>query len=475
MLHVAADHITLDLHAKRYVAVGNVTVVPSDAAAPAAARVPVRGDIFGEDIDAQRGLLVSLDAPPTRRVTQGGAFRDETVGLPAGEPLALPDFGEEAPFASAVRAVAHLGADVRLTNAKVLVPGSKSIPLPSYVYTYSSDPGYAVNNLNASEDLPVYVGSTRDSVQGIHFYYRPDVKVALGFDERIVDGPKAYLLGSLAPVIGRSKALNLTWQEQINGHAQQSVAANTLQDFGTFYSYDVRDGIHHSYLEFNANAAPQQNWNGVFAWQGYNQTIARRGPLSHLFFFLRSEYGFLHTPLESGFSPFPSTIVLPQLVQHVAGEAYLATQPLALGPSTTAYASADDRFTHDTLPHLQSTQIYSLTLSQRANRLVTLNASVADQPIHDGYPTLNASFATHIDTESATFSYNHERYFALTVSGTHGTASTQLPAGFIVTPWSLFADVRFRVAPTLSLEFSRSYFFGFEGQRFGAIGFQIFP
>jgi len=166
---------------------------------------------------------------------------------------------------------------------------------------------------------------------------------------------------------------------------------------------------------------------------------------------------------------------LPQNIYHLTGEAYLATKPLALGPETTTYASADARYIHDSLPHNLSAQTFALTLNQRMNRYVTLGASISDTPIEDGYPYLDAVYASRFDTESATFSYNHTGLFQLLLTGTHATASTQLPAGVTATPWSTSADVRFRVLPTLSIELGRSYYFGFEGQRFGTWTFQIFP
>jgi len=50
-----------------------------------------------------------------------------------------------------------------------------------------------------------------------------------------------------------------------------------------------------------------------------------------------------------------------------------------------------------------------------------------------------------------------------------------VPAGIGAQPWFTSLDVRFRVNSTLSLDLSRSYGFGFEGQRFGQLGVQIFP
>ena len=474
VLHVVADHISVDLRAKRYLAIGNVVVTPSTE--PASGVISATGDVFGDDLSAHRGLLVALTPEPTRRLVEGGTIEGEpTAGVPLGEPLSLPDFGGEAAFATATRAVAHVGADVRLSNVMVLLPGARSAPLPSYVYTYSSDSGYVTSNLvGASEDVPWYFGSTRNSVQGLHFIYRPQSGFGFGVDERIVNGPKGYALASLTPFFGQAKALNLTWQDQINGHTSQTLTSTTIEGFGTTNSYDVRDGIHRSYLEFTGSQY-HQNVGALFAWQSYDEALAHAGAFSHLSFHLRSEVGTVHTPLTIGYSPFPSDIYLAQWVPHIGFEAYVATQPLAVTRTTTLYASADDRFYHDTLPHLQSVQVYAMNLTQRVNTFVTLGAGISDTPIHDGYPTLNASYASHFDTESASFSYTHNNFFYLTLSGQHSTGSTQLPTGVFVTPWSVSADTRFRVNRYLSLEVGRSYFFGFEGLRFGTWSLQIFP
>jgi hypothetical protein len=470
VLHVSATHITLDLKAKRYLAIGDV-VVQSVANSSSA-----HGDIFGEDFDAHRGLLVSLDEPPVRHVVQGGDIGGEPSATgPQEQPLLVPDFTGETPFATATRAVAHVGADVRLTDAKVALPGARSLPLPSYVYTYSPDPGYAVSNLTgASEDVPLYFGSTRDSVQGIHFIYRPDVKFALGFDQRIVDTPNGYALASISPIFGNQKTFNFTWQDRINAHTQQSLTSTSIQGLGTINSYDVRDGIHRSFLELNGSQF-HQSLGALLAWQSYDQAMAHQGVFSNLLFHLRSEIGTTHTPLTPGFSPFPPDIFLPQWYAHVGFEGYIATKPLVLGPETTLVASADDRFTHDTLPHLQNFQTEALTLTQRVNRLITVSGSIIDSPIHDWYPTLNAGYASRFTSESATFQYNHGNVFSLFLTGSHATGSTQLPGGVLVTPWVTGADVRFRVNRALSIELGRSYYFGFLGQRFSSLTFQLFP
>ena len=71
--------------------------------------------------------------------------------------------------------------------------------------------------------------------------------------------------------------------------------------------------------------------------------------------------------------------------------------------------------------------------------------------------------------------YDNGDPFALNLFAIHSTATTDNPNGAFAIPWSLFGTVRFRVSRSLSLQLSRSYFFGYNGQRFGALGLQILP
>ena len=84
-------------------------------------------------------------------------------------------------------------------------------------------------------------------------------------------------------------------------------------------------------------------------------------------------------------------------------------------------------------------------------------------------------YRTIFNSQQAAVFYSNASSFALRLNATHDTAFTENPNGFIVEPWSLGADIRFRVSRSLSLDVSRSYFFGFEGRRFGTYGIQIFP
>lgn len=470
---VTADRIIVDLRANRYVAAGTVTVQGAQLA---------HGDAMGMDLLTHRGVLISsgtvtqklyLDGSSVspvqnREIPQPGAL------TPPPNPLSLPDLEGEQPYAVAPSAVAHLGADVRLRHVRVLVPGGQTVPLPSYVYTFSTDTGYVVSNVNTgAEDLPIYFGSTPNSIQGAHFFYNPLVKLGIGFDDHIVFGQRAYDLISLSPVNGPTKTVNVTWQQHINDHASQTFFSSTTTGIGTSDNYDLRNSIHRSFLELTASQF-RGDHGSTLAWQSYDQSI---GPAasSSVYFHLRSEYGYDHVPEAFSFPPFAADAVLPTTVFHKALEGYIASQPWRLGPSSTLGPSIDLRGETDTLPHRQTSAAYILTLQHRWTRNVLTTVSGSETPVFDRYPSVGTGYHTHFSEQTVQLYYDRGDAFSLFLTGVHGAARSDNPSPPSLPPWTLAADVRFRVTPSLSLDLSRSYFFGFNGQRFGSFGFQILP
>lgn len=459
-LHVSADRIILDLSANRYVAAGNVQV-RSARDAPVA-----QGAALGLDLASHKGTLVALEPSPAAYSIEG------TTASPAApapqrteqEPLALPDLGTELPFAQAERAVAHLGADVRLSSAHVLVPGGKDVPIPSYVYMFSSDPGYAASNIaNGGEEVPIYYGSTRSSIDGAHFEYNAVTKVGLGLDHRIVDGNKAYDLFSVSPLNGPRKNANFTWQEQINAHTSQTLSASSSSFTGSSWNYSVSDGVHRSYVQLFGNTAPSFN-SATLVWQGQYEPLGS-GRLVDLFdFHLRSEYGRSQQYIGGAVPLF-------NIAFHTAVEGGIQSTSITLGPSTSLSLASDWRGIADNSPNRQFATDYSAQLQHRWNHLVT--TTLSDDEFH-----IFSSSDFSQQNENRLFaqvSYDHGNALAFTLGLQHQNGASTPDIGPFVQPWSASLDVRFRVSPSLSLDLNRSYGFGYLGQRFSSLGFQIFP
>jgi hypothetical protein len=493
VLHVSADRIVVDLRSNRYVAAGDVVVTQAHGTLP-----PVSGAAMSVDLTTHRGLFVSL-APTVVRTAVDGSRVDEQLdpaSLPA-QPLALPDVSGELPFALTPRAVAHLDADVRLERTTVLVPGGRPVSLPSYVYTFASDPGYNTSNINTNgEDVPITFGSTRDSIQSAHFFYDPVVKLGAGISENIVDGQRAYVLASLAPLNGPRHNGALTWSDDVNDHTVQTYSASASTGFGAAQGYDVRDSIHRSYLELSA-----QTFSGFgqrsshLGWQSYDQQLGPRGLGSLLYFHLRSEWGVGYSATQSEVDPFelppppcpnppcpkpPKSLLLPRSIWHTALELYTTTSAFSVGPGSSVTLSADYRDLHETLAHTQFAETYSASLAHIWNSFVSTSVSENLQPTRDGYPNPfpgmpGAGYRTVFNDQQFAVFYTVPNAFALDLNAVHQTAGSDSPNGAIAQPWGVSALVRFRLTRSLSLQLSRSYGFGFEGQRFGAFGVQIFP
>ena len=478
VLHVSADRIIVDLRTNRYLAAGNVTAAPAFGTG-----ATVSGAAMSVDLTTHRGLFVALE-PTVSRTDVDGARVDlpfDAASLPP-DPLALPDVGGESPFAVAPRAVAHLGADVRLQRARVLVPGGREVGLPSYVYTFSSDQGYNVTNIaDSGEDVPITFGSTRNSIQGAHLAYDQLVKVSLGIDEHIVDGQRSYVIASVAPLNGPRHIGNFLWVDDVNAHTTQTYSAGVVNGFGVSHSYDLLDSAHRSYFDLSAQTFEGTGQRSTrLGWQGYDQQVSSTGLGSLLYFHLRSEYGLGYTATPFVSAPFPPDVVLPRSVWHTGLELYTTTSAFAVAPGSSVTLSADYKSLHETLPHTQFAATYSASLSHIFSNQLSTSISETLEPIHDGYPDPGdglpaAGYRTVFDSQQAALFYSNASAFALRLNATHDSAGTDNPSGVGVEPWSLGADVRFRVSRSLSLDVSRSYFFGFEGRRFGTYGIQIFP
>ena len=139
------------------------------------------------------------------------------------------------------------------------------------------------------------------------------------------------------------------------------------------------------------------------------------------------------------------------------------------------YGSADLRDETDTLPHRQVSQVYRLTLYTRWTKTITTNFSDSAAPLFDDYPSVNTIYHSRFNEQTLAVNYDNGDPFALLLTGFHTTAVTDNPAGESVTPWQVSASLRFRATRSLSIEVTRSYFFGFNGERFSGLGVQILP
>lgn len=473
VLHVSADRIVLDLTANRFVAAGDVRVASASNATPVAS-----GAALGVDLQTERGTLIALAPSPISYAVTGPTITAVTpppaTSTPApspsampsarpSEPFALADLEGELPFARAASATAHLGADVRLTSARVIVPGGRDVALPSYVYTFSSDVGYAQSNVpGSSEDVPIYFGSTRDSVSGAHFTYDPVTKIGFGLDHRIVDGERAYDLFAASPLNGPTKDASFTWHEQINDRATQTLNGFTGGGIGSIWSYDATDSIHRSYLGLSGANTLAGNFENV-SWQGAYEPLGAGWAGDTFKFHLATGYGRAQSYVAGQLPVYDTTY-----------ETLVEAPSLELSPSSSLSLQADWRQLFDDQPHRQFGAFYTATLQHRWNRFLSTQLSDTENPIADDFLAFGVGTRLYVSRQTGSIDYANVEPFEVRLDITHQAAFAVNSFAF-VQPWSASADIRFRVNASLSLDLSRSYGFGFDGSRFGTLGFQILP
>lgn len=484
VLHVTADHIVVDLDHDRYVAAGDVRV---SAAATGGAQTGA-GVALGIDLSSHDGTLVTIDPAPASFAVTGPLVEPATIPepeltppsaepsvtsetgapsqsgtTPAPEPLALVDLEGEAPFASAAVATAHLGADVRLGSARVAVPGGRDVYLPSFVYTFSPEVGYSQSNVSgSSEDIPIYFGSTRDSITGAHFTYNAATKVGVGLDHRVVDGDRAYDLFSVSPLYGPARDAEFTWHEQVNDHASQTLDGRSAGGVGSAWTYAATDSLHRSYLDLAASDSLSGDFESL-TWQGAYEPLGT-GWAGDLFDF--------HLSTQYGRSQPHATIGTP--VYDTAVDALVQAPALVLDPSSSLSLSADWRQTFDDQPHREFQATYSATMTHRWDPYLTTQLNDTENPIVDVFPSFDAGTREYVSRQIATVTYDNGEPFAFTFGLAH-QAALSAPPGISVQPWFASLDVRFRVSSSLAFDVSRSYGFGYLGQRLGSVGFQILP
>ncbi len=459
VLSIVADRIVVDLSGDRCVAAGGVRIADAHTG-----RTLATGDALGVDLNDDKGRLVIVQPAPASFDVHGAAIEPAAAAPSAAgeEPLALVDLEGELPFARAQAATAHLGADVRLRSAKVIVPGGKDVFIPSYVYTFSSDVGYSQSNVSgSSEDIPIYFGSTRDSVSGAHFTYNSVTKVGVGLDHRIVDGEKAYDLFSVSPINGPYRNAAFNWYEQINGHASQSLSATSAALAGSAWNYAATDSLHRSYLDLNASSSLGFNGESL-TWLGAYEPLG--SGWAHIFdYHVLSSYGRSQSYAPGAVPLYATTL-----------EAIVQAPALALDTRSSLSLQADWRRIFDDQPHRQFSADYTATLAHAWNHFLTTQLSDEENPVVDVFPSFDFGSRTYVSRQTLSASYANGEPFSLSLGVTH-QAGASVPAGISVQPWFARADVRFRVSSSLAFDISRSYGFGYNGQRFGGIGFQIFP
>jgi hypothetical protein len=462
---IDADHVRIDLQKNRILATGNVRVH--------SATHDLKAAVYAFDPAQDRATLIEIgDTTSATLLVQGDA--DPILGKAAPGTFETPDVGGVRPYIKTRHAVVTPNANVRFTPALFPTGIGKDVPSPSYMYTFVSNSSFSQSSLPpVSFDQPYGLFGTPNSLLAAHLRLDAHGGSGVALDEHLVDSDRAYLVTSFIPTGGTRT--DLTSFQKMNKFLNQTLNGTYERDYGQL-AYAINDTG-----KLFATKEAISIGNGDFVDDVSVTTFDHE--VKHLIAYrMSADYGYDHFPSQLPFvDDFRTTL-----------NAFLSTPSGWHGPlHTDLTVNYTVQSTTYSYPH----QLFSGTvlgsLSKSLKNGLNLNVSASFAQIASRYADslkYVLGLPNPADPYYAPDGTLYPGYFAYQGIGTQRTyalagsyaPNPRLNTQFSLTyaddfpqfhglgrpPLSAFLDVRFPIAANLSLEYGRTYVFGWGGQRF---------
>lgn len=458
-----ADAIRYDLLHNRLVASGHITFFAGGVGARAAACVL--------DLASGDGTLLRLDgALPTTYAFVREDVRRLEAAPPKPGAFDVSDIERLRPFVRGHHAVVTTNANVRFTPASVLTETGAALPSPSYLYAFASNPSFSQQSMPvASFDQPYGLFGGPNSLLAAHFRYdTTSGRPTIGLDEHLVDGNRAYMVASLLPFISGGR-VDLNGYQQITPTLGQQLTASHGAGFD-IAQYQVQ----HSERATTSTLLLLQSG-------GFQSADVRLSTLGHeiphlLSYKLGIDVGVDH---QVGMQPYSSDSRT-TLFGHFA-------TPSLRGPLGTSISSALDVSTtvYDFPRERGSSGVYT-SISRKLSSALSLFGSVQFLETFDRYRQGESAFypTTPPTVPDGSLYYGYSAFAGLATYRTYTLQATYSPSsslnlvltlthdrdfpqfdGFGNPRFAAGFDLRVRAPQGPTVEFGRTYVFGWGNQR----------
>jgi len=458
---IHSDALRYDLQHNRVVASGHVIVAANNSELRAAA--------YALDLASGDATALSLDGLLPQATVYHGNDSLGTVAPPAGNVFDVADFTAEKPLVRGPHAVIVPNANVRFTPARVLTEIGGSVPSPTYLFTFATNPSFAQQSLPGSTfDQPYGLYGTQNALYALHFMYDSTSGAGVGIDAHLVDRSKSYLVASVLPMTSGGR-LDLVAFEQMTPALSQQVIGSHQVGFNTL-QYQL---LHNEFASVSSLTLVQAN--------GFQSADLRISSLSHLIPHLFSYkfgagIGYDHQngmlPLSSdGRTTLSGLFTTPSLHGPLATSftsSLSLAQTLYNYPRETGTAVLTNFFSKQVarsirlIGQIQFAQIYDRYRYNQSFFYPPQTIVLPDGSIYYGYAAFNGASTTRTYSIGGTYSPNPDFNLQLTVTHNHDFPQFD---GFGNPPYSLGFDVRVRPRGGPSIEFGRAYIFNWGEKR----------
>jgi hypothetical protein len=463
----------------------NRILVTGAAAIRNATRI-VHADAIVYDVDAH--TVDILDAI-------GGAQRG-APGLQAFAAVAIdsdrfefPDLDDHRTYIRSNHAIVSAHANVRFAPA-VFPTSPGALPVPSYMYTFSSNPGFGASALGgATFDQPYGILGGPTALFAAHFRYEDGIGPTIAFDDHLVYNDRAYIVTSIDSPFRSDRSAQLTAYQSMGPRFSQTLTASA--GFGVAAgSYDLTAALGKGSASFD------------FSRFGAASTLdlSARTPE------VRLPYGAsARLRADIGFDALPGGVitVIPDQTNYATVwrhglDLFVSTPVFAAPFGTKLGVTADAARTWYDFPHHRDALTGSATFSKRFSKTLNMIASYSAVFSYDIYPDTQALFYpppqvtiiapdgtpwpgfAAFDGAAMTRSYTLDAFYAPSPNTNFRATVAYVTAfpqfhGFGAPPLEVRFDARFRPLPNVGFDIGRGYDFDWAGRRLTRWTFSVLP
>jgi len=475
---VTDDALRYELQSNRLVTTGDVHVESP--------RARLEGAVYTLDLVSDGAMLVRT-GESAGTVTLTGDDLDDSTFTPGTAPaIDVVDLSGLRPYINSKHAVITPSVNVRFSPATFSTGTGVAPTTPSYLYTFASASGLSTSvGQSATFDQPYGLYGTAHALTAAHLRY--DVRTGLrpGIEERLFEGDRSYLVGSVVP--GRDGRTDLVGYRTLSPRVTGNLSASHLvgNDF-------ARLSFQHTSSKFTSLLASSQN-NGQHTDEFLLPSLYHTLPRG-LGYSVRGGFA---VDRNAGGEPFP-TVFRSRLGARIA-----PPHPFRGPLNTDVNLSYDVDSTTFDFAHQSITQNVTASFTRswrRGPANVSLYGLVSFANSANRYGSAFTYLLGLPDPTKPYFAPDgtpYPGYFAYNGVGTNRTYQLQTTLapnsrlnlqittiytkdfpqfhGFGRPPLTALVNVRLVAPSNLQINLGRSYTFGWNGQYLGAYTLSIVP